>query len=335
MILVTGGAGYIGSHTTLDLLRAGHEVVVLDNLACSSKLSLARVEALTGSRIPFIEGDICNPTVLRSVFSQFPVTAVIHFAGLKAVGESVDRPLYYYENNVLGTINLCRAMSDAGVFKIVFSSSAAVYSPANEMPVRENSLTGGGISPYGRTKLFVESLLQDLAHADPRWKIALLRYFNPVGAHESGLIGEAPLTRPENLFPAIIDVALGRRPELLIHGADYPTPDGTGVRDFIHVMDLAQGHLKALDKIDATSGVQTWNLGTGIGSSVLQLVHAFERASGKPIPYRVVGRRKGDLATCWADPSKAGAELGWKACRTLEDMVADAWRWQQLNPNGY
>ena len=334
-ILVTGGAGYIGSHTTLALLEAGFEVVVLDNLCNSSAESLRRVERICGRAPLFVEGDIRDRELLDGLFREHRIGAVLHFAGLKAVGESVREPLAYYENNVAGSVALCQAMAQAGVFRLVFSSSATVYGEPAEMPIREDFPTGTPTNPYVRSKLMVEELLRDLAVSEPRWSIALLRYFNPVGAHESGLIGEDPNGIPNNLLPYVAQVAIGKLAELAVFGDDYPTRDGTGVRDYIHVVDLADGHLKALQAIATQSGVHVWNLGTGTGYSVLEMVRAFEQASGRPVPYRIAPRRSGDIAECWADPGKAARELGWKAERGLEMMMEDAWRWQAGNPQGY
>lgn len=334
-VLVTGGAGYIGSHSAVELLQAGHDVVVLDNLCNSSPESLRRVETITGRSLAFVEGDVRDEAVLRRLFAEHAIDAVIHFAGLKAVGESVAQPLSYYDNNVFGTVSLCRAMAAAGVFRLVFSSSATVYEETEDMPIREDFPTGTPANPYGWSKLMVEQILADLAASDERWSVARLRYFNPVGAHESGLIGEDPRGIPNNLLPYVARVAAGGLPRLSIFGGDYPTRDGTGVRDYVHVVDLAQGHLKALDYIAASRGVFTWNLGTGQGYSVLQMVHAFEQASGRAVPYEIVARRPGDLAEYWADPSKAFSELGWKAERDLAQMMADTWRWQSSNPDGY
>lgn len=334
-VLVTGGAGYIGSHTVIELLQAGHDVVVLDNLCNSSAESLRRVELITGRRPEFVEGDIRDAALLIRLFATTQIDVVMHFAGLKAVGESVAMPLAYYDNNVGGTLALCRAMADAGVFNIVFSSSATVYGEPATMPIREDFPTVTPANPYGRSKLMAEEILSDLARSNERWSVALLRYFNPVGAHESGLIGEDPAGIPNNLLPFIAQVAVGRLPQLLVFGDDYPTRDGTGVRDYIHVVDLALGHLKALERIAADKGVFVWNLGTGRGCSVLEMIHAFEIASGRPVPYRIVPRRAGDIAECWSDPSRAERELGWKAERGLDQMTADAWRWQSNNPDGY
>ncbi|MFI0474473.1 UDP-glucose 4-epimerase GalE [Halomonas sp. HMF6819] len=335
-ILVTGGAGYIGSHTVLALLEAGYSVVVLDNLANASRESLARVEALTERTLTFVEGDIRDRGLLDRLLNEHEFSAVIHFAGLKAVGESVSQPLAYYENNVSGTVTLCQAMQAAGVFKLVFSSSATVYGDEHPMPLHEGLPTGKPTNPYGRSKLMVEEVLQDLAHSDTRWSVARLRYFNPVGAHESGQIGEDPQGIPNNLLPYVAQVAVGRRDCLAVYGSDYATPDGTGVRDYIHVMDLAEGHLCALNTLlNNKNDCYTWNLGTGQGYSVLEVIDAFERASGVTIPYRIESRRPGDVATCWSDPTLAERELVWKAKRDLTTMMVDTWRWQQRNPQGY
>ncbi len=334
-ILVTGGAGYIGSHTTLALLEAGHEVIVLDNLANSSLESLRRVESICAKAPTFIEGDIRDRALLDSIFSRYSIAAVLHFAGLKAVGESVQQPLAYYENNVSGSVVLFQAMAAAGVFNLVFSSSATVYGEPKQMPISEKCPTGIPTNPYGRSKLMVEEILRDLSISEPRWSIALLRYFNPVGAHRSGLIGEDPNGIPNNLLPYISQVAVGKLQQLSVYGDDYPTIDGTGVRDYIHVVDLADGHLKALDAIAKSQGVHIWNLGTGQGYSVLQMIAAFEQAAKVVVPYKIVDRRSGDIAECWADPSKAATELGWKALHTLDDMMRDTWRWQQSNPDGF
>lgn len=334
-ILTTGGAGYIGSHTVLALLKSGFKVIVIDNLCNSSAVALHRIKNICSNAPLFIKGDIRDRELLDRIFAEHAIFAVLHFAGLKAVGESVREPLAYYSNNVTGSLTLCQAMAAAGVFRLVFSSSATVYGEPTQMPIREDFPTGVPANPYGRTKLIVEELLRDLSVSDPRWSIALLRYFNPIGAHESGLIGEDPHGIPNNLLPYIAKVASGALNELSIFGDDYPTRDGTGVRDYIHVVDLAEGHLKALQKITASSGVHVWNLGTGTGYSVLDIVKAFERASGCSIPYQVAPRRPGDIAECWADPSKAERELGWKASRGLDSMMIDTWRWQSNNPKGY
>lgn len=303
-ILVTGGAGYIGSHTTLALLEAGYEVVVLDNLCNSSAESLHRVERICGKAPIFVQGDIRDRALLDEIFANYRIEAVLHFAGLKAVGENVREPLSYYENNVAGSVSLCQSMAAAGVFRLVFSSSATVYGEPAQMPISEDFPTGIPTNPYGRSKLMVEDVLRDLAVADSRWSIALLRYFNPVGAHESGLIGEDPNGIPNNLLPYVAQVAIGKLKELSVFGNDYPTADGTGVRDYIHVVDLADGHLKALQRISSRPGLNVWNLGTGKGYSVLEMVQAFEQVSGRPVPYRIVARRSGDIAECWANPHK-------------------------------
>ena len=334
-ILVTGGAGYIGSHTTLALLEAGHDVIVLDNLSNSSQESLRRIEGICGKAPTFIKGDIRDRELLDSIFARHSIQAVLHFAGLKAVGESVQQPLAYYENNVSGSVVLFQAMAAAGVFNLVFSSSATVYGEPKQMPISEACPTGIPTNPYGRSKLMIEEILRDVAISESRWSIALLRYFNPVGAHDSGLIGEDPNGIPNNLLPYISQVAVGKLQQLSVYGDDYPTVDGTGVRDYIHVIDLANGHLKALDKITDSQGVHIWNLGTGQGYSVLQMISAFEQAAHVKVPYAVVARRGGDIAECWADPNKAAQELGWKAEHSLDDMMLDTWRWQQKNPNGF
>jgi UDP-glucose 4-epimerase len=332
--LVTGGAGYIGAHTTLALLQAGHAVVVLDNLSNSSAESLRRVERIAGRAPVFVQGDVRDRALVEQLLRQHGVGAVLHFAGLKAVGESVSMPLAYYDHNVAGSLALCQAMAAAGVWRLVFSSSATVYGDPATVPIHEDMPTGP-TNPYGRTKWMVEHLLRDVAASDTRWSIAALRYFNPVGAHDSGLIGEDPRGTPNNLLPYVAQVAVGRRAELAVFGDDYPTPDGTGVRDYIHVVDLADGHLKALQALQARSGLHTWNLGTGRGHSVLEIVRAFEQASGRPVPYHVVPRRPGDVATSYADPTRATRELGWQAQRGLPEMMADTWRWQSANPQGY
>ena len=334
-ILVTGGAGYIGSHTTLGLLQAGFEVVVLDSLCNASAESLRRVAQLAGRTPVFVEGDIRDRILLDKLLAQHPVQAVLHLAGLKAVGESVAYPLRYYDNNVGGTVTLCQAMAAAGVFTLVFSSSATVYGDPAAVPITEDQPAGLTTNPYGRSKFMVEQLLGDLAASDPRWQVALLRYFNPVGAHESGLIGEDPHGIPNNLLPYITQVAVGKLPELAVFGNDYPTIDGTGVRDYIHVVDLAEGHLAAMNALLTSTGTHVWNLGTGQGYSVLQIIQAFEAASGKSIPYRIAPRRSGDIAACYADPSKVATELGWRAKRDLSTMMTDLWRWQKMNPDGY
>lgn len=340
-VLVTGGAGYIGSHTCVELLTAGYEVVVVDNLSNSSRESLRRVEIITGRQPLLYQVDIRDAEALRRIFASHAISAVIHFAGLKAVGESIAIPLSYYENNISGTLTLLVAMAEAGVKTMVFSSSATVYGAAVEMPIREDfplSVT----NPYGRTKLMIEDIMRDLHVADPRWNIALLRYFNPVGAHPSGLIGEDPCGIPNNLMPFVSQVAAGRQAELAVFGNDYPTPDGTGVRDYIHVVDLAQGHLATLAYLSGRSlvdgaypSVFTCNLGTGRGYSVLEVVETFARVSGRKVSYRFAPRRPGDIAECYADSGLAWRELGWQAQRGLEEMCADAWHWQDRNPDGY
>lgn len=334
-ILVTGGAGYIGTHATLALLEAGFDVVVIDNLCNSTVESLRRVQLICGKAPVFIQGDIRDPDLLENLFSKFPISDVLHFAGLKAVGESVSKPLDYYDTNVAGSVTLFKAMAKAGVFRLVFSSSATVYGEPEQMPITEDYPTGVPTSPYGRSKLIVEELLRDTAEADSRWSIALLRYFNPVGAHFSGMIGEDPDGIPNNLLPYVSQVAIGTLQQLSVFGDDYPTQDGTGVRDYIHVVDLVDGHLKALQAINQKTGVSTWNLGTGTGYSVLQIVRAFEKESRKSVPYQILSRRPGDIAKCWADSAKAVQELGWKPQRGLAEMMADTWRWQSLNPQGY
>ncbi len=333
-ILVTGGAGYIGSHACVELLTAGHDLVVVDNLVNSREESLRRVQAITGRSLIFHRIDLLDPAAIAGVFAAHRIDAVMHFAGLKSVGESVAQPGTYYRNNVCGTLNLCETMAQAGVRTLVFSSSATVYGVPAQMPVTED-FPIGPTNPYGRTKWMIEEILRDLHAADDSWRIALLRYFNPVGAHPSGRIGEDPRGIPNNLLPYVAQVAIGRRPELPVFGNDYPTHDGTGVRDFLHVVDLAQGHVKALDYLDRQGGLLTCNLGTGRGYSVLDVIAAFERASGKKVPYRVTGRRPGDVAQCYADPSKAARSLGWVATRSLDAMCEDAWRWQSMNPEGY
>ena len=335
-IIVTGGAGYIGSHTCLELLNAGHQVTVIDNLCNADQEGLRRVEELTGKRVCFVEADLLDRPAVDQVFKDSPeATAVIHFAGLKAVAESVEKPLLYYQNNLSGTINLCQLMQKHGVKNIVFSSSATVYGDPASVPITENFPLRACTNPYGRTKAMIEDILRDVHAADPAWNIALLRYFNPVGAHESGRIGEDPNGIPNNLMPYISQVAVGKLKELSVFGNDYPTPDGTGVRDYIHVVDLAVGHLRALEKLAGRPGVVTYNLGTGQGYSVLDMVRAFEKASGKKVAYRIAPRRPGDIAECYADPSLAEKELGWKAERGIAEMCADSWRWQANNPAGY
>ncbi len=333
-VLLTGGAGYIGSHTAVECLEAGHEVVVFDNLSNSSVKSLERVAKITGRQAAFVEGDIRDRAALRRLFERHTIDAVVHFAGLKAVGESVEKPLLYYDNNIGGSVALFEVMAEAGVKTVVFSSSATVYGDPASVPITEE-FSLSATNPYGRSKLVIEEILRDVAHADEGWTVALLRYFNPVGAHASGLIGEDPRGIPNNLMPYIAQVAVGRRSHLNVFGGDYPTPDGTGVRDYIHVVDLARGHLAALNRMQALQGVHTWNLGTGRGVSVLEMVRAFEAASGRPVPYNIVGRRPGDVAQCWADPARAAHDLGWRAVHDLARMCEDTWRWQSENPEGY
>jgi UDP-glucose 4-epimerase len=333
-LLVTGGAGYIGSHTVLVLLEAGHDIVVVDNLGNSKLESLQRVEEITGKKVEFHQVDVLDAMALDRVFAAGPVDAVIHFAGLKAVGESVTQPTRYYHNNVTGTLILVETMQRHEVKTLVFSSSATVYGDPHTVPITED-FPLAATNPYGRSKLMVEEVLRDLVVADPAWRIAILRYFNPVGAHESGRIGEDPNGIPNNLVPYIAQVAVGRLEALPVYGNDYPTPDGTGVRDYIHVMDLARGHERALAKLANGGGVFTWNLGTGRGYSVLEMVSAFERASGRKVPYKIMPRRPGDIAVCYADPARARAELGWSAMRGLDEMCVDTWRWQSQNPGGF
>lgn len=334
-ILVTGGAGYIGSHTCVELLNAEHEVVVLDNLSNSSKESLNRVQTLTSKTLEFIEGDILDSNVLDQVFQTHQIDAVIHFAGLKAVGESQQLPLKYFENNISGSISLVKAMERANVFNLVFSSSATVYDEANVSPLNEDMPTGMPSNNYGYTKLIVEQLLQKLSIADERWSIALLRYFNPVGAHKSGQIGEDPQGIPNNLMPYVTQVAVGRREKLSIFGNDYDTVDGTGVRDYIHVVDLANAHLCALNNRLNAQGCRAWNIGTGNGCSVLEIAQTFEKVNGIEIPFEFAPRREGDVATSFADNARAVAELGWTPKFGLEDMLADSWNWQKMNSKGY
>ncbi|MDU9049977.1 MAG: UDP-glucose 4-epimerase GalE [Candidatus Electrothrix sp. Rat3] len=335
-IIVTGGAGYIGSHTCLELLNSGHEVTVIDNLCNSGREGLRRVEKLTGKTLNFFQVDLLDADALDTVFRQnADATAVIHFAGLKAVGESVDKPLLYYHNNLTGTIHLCQTMQRHGIKNMVFSSSATVYGDPASVPITEDFPLLACTNPYGRTKAMIEDILRDLHVADGEWNISLLRYFNPVGAHESGEIGEDPNGLPNNLMPYISQVAVGRLEQLSVFGNDYPTPDGTGVRDYIHVVDLAKGHLCALGKLAEKPGVVTYNLGTGQGYSVLEMIRAFEKASGKKVPYTITPRRHGDIAQCYADPTLAAQELGWKAELGLDAMCTDTWNWQSKNPDGY
>lgn len=334
-ILVTGGAGYIGSHTCVELLNAGYEVVVVDNLCNSSEEAVHRVEEITGKKIKFYEADLLNEMALKDIFNQESIDAVIHFAGLKAVGESVAKPLEYYHNNITGTLILCKVMREYQVKNIVFSSSATVYGNPAFIPITEECPKGTITNPYGQTKSMLEQVLTDLHTADPEWNVILLRYFNPIGANKSGKIGEDPKGIPNNLVPYITQVAVGKLESLGVFGDDYDTPDGTGVRDYIHVVDLALGHVKAIQKLEEKKGVSIYNLGTGKGYSVLEMVKAFEKASGKSIAYTIKPRRPGDIATCYADASKAKEELGWEATRGLDEMCEDSWRWQSNNPDGY
>ncbi|MCY1287769.1 UDP-glucose 4-epimerase [compost metagenome] len=334
-VLVTGGAGFIGSHLLVELVSQGAHVVVLDNLSNSSYESVVRVERITGRSAKLVVGDVREQSLVERLLIDESIDSVIHLAGLKAVGRSCDVPLEYYENNVQAAFSLLRAMENCKVFKLVFSSSATIYHLPGSLPLSEESSIGECSSPYGRSKLMVERVLRDISSSDNRWSIALLRYFNPIGAHESGLIGEDPNGIPDNLLPFVSQVAVGRLAKLTVYGGDYPTADGNGVRDYIHVCDLVSGHSKALDFLATHRGCHTWNLGTGIGYSVLEVVEAFERVSGRRIPYEISDRRPGDVAACWADVSKAERELGWRATRNLESMVADTWRWQSLNPDGY
>jgi len=334
MVLVTGGAGYIGSHTCISLIEAGYDVVVFDNFSNSSDEGIKRVEKIVGKKIELVEGDIRSRDDLQAVFDKYPIKSVIHFAGLKAVGESVEMPLEYYDNNISGTVILCEVMKRNSCKNIVFSSSATVYGDPQTVPIKED-FPLSATNPYGRSKLFIEEILRDVYVSDNEWKIVLLRYFNPVGAHKSGTIGEDPNGIPNNLMPFISQTAVGKREALNVFGGDYDTPDGTGVRDYIHVVDLAAGHVKALDNIDNFSEVMTINLGTGNGYSVLDMVKAFEKASGQKVPYNIVGRRSGDIATCYADPAYAKEVLGWSAQYGVDEMCEDAWRWQSQNPNGY
>ena len=334
-ILVTGGAGFIGSHTAVELLDAGYDTIILDNLCNSKSESIKRIEEITGKSVKFCLGDIRDRAFLDRVFSENKIDAVIHFAGLKAVGESVEKPLEYYDNNIGGSVTLLEAMRDAGCKKIVFSSSATVYGAENESPLREDMPEGKTTNPYGTTKLYIERILRDTYKADNSWSICLLRYFNPIGAHKSGKIGEDPNGIPNNLVPYIAKVAVGKLDHITVFGDDYPTPDGTGVRDYIHVVDLALGHIKAVEKIARETGCFTYNLGTGKGYSVLDVIRAFEKACGHPLKYEISARRAGDLATCYSDPSKAERELGWKAFRDIDEMCEDSWCWQSNNPDGY
>lgn len=333
-ILVTGGAGYIGSHTLVELLAAGQDVIVLDSLVNSSPKAIARVEEITGKKIPFYQGDLRDSQILEQIFQEHKIDTVIHFAGLKAVGESVAKPWLYYENNIGGTLNLIKAMQSHQCKRIIFSSSATVYGTPQEVPITESCPKGTCTNPYGWTKSMLEQILTDIQTADPEWSVVLLRYFNPIGAHPSGKIGEDPNGIPNNLMPYITQVAVGKLPQLNVFGNDYDTPDGTGVRDYIHVVDLARGHVCALQAL-GTPGIHIYNLGTGRGTSVLELVHAFEDATGVKIPYTIQPRRAGDIATCYCSPKLAEKELGWETKYDIATMCADAWRWQQANPNGY
>ena len=334
-ILLAGGAGYIGSHTCVELLNAGHKVAVVDNLVNASAEALKRVEQITGERIPFYRADIRDRGKMADILRRERIDGVINFAGLKAVGESVHKPLEYYDNNIGGMVTLCEAMGECGVKNLIFSSSATVYGDPAEMPITEACPRGKTTNPYGRTKAMLEDILTDLHTADEEWNIVLLRYFNPIGAHESGLIGENPKGIPNNLVPYIAQVAVGRLDHLKVYGNDYPTVDGTGVRDYIHVVDLAKGHVKALKKLEPGSGVSVYNLGTGRGYSVLEVLHAYEQACGKKLKYEIVPRREGDIAACYCDAGKAERELGWKAEKDLADMCRDSWRWQSMNPEGF
>ena len=340
-VLVTGGTGYIGSHTSLELLITGHEVIILDNFSNSSPevvdriIQICKDDGLSEPPLTVVDGDICDQQELKEVFSENSIDAVIHFAGLKAIGESVEKPLDYYKNNVQGSITLFQAMRESGVCHLIFSSSATVYGDPDNLPLSEKSPSKEPTNPYGRSKLMIEGILKDLALSDKKWHIALLRYFNPVGAHPSGLIGEDPNDIPNNLVPYISQVAIGKLEKLKVFGNDYPTPDGTGIRDYLHVVDLAKGHLKALDAIQTNEGANVWNLGTGQGHSVLEVINAFEKASGKTIPFEISPRRDGDIASCWTDPSKAKEELDWTTELNLDQMMKDTWRWQKNNPDGY
>ncbi len=334
-ILVAGGAGYIGSHTCVELLEAGYEVVVVDNLYNASEESLKRVEKITGKTVTFYEADILDKEALNKIFDAHEIEAVIHFAGYKAVGESVQKPIEYYYNNMTGTLVLCDVMRAHGVKNIVFSSSATVYGDPAQIPITENCPKGQPTNPYGWTKSMLEQVLTDIHTSDKEWNVILLRYFNPIGAHKSGMIGEDPKGIPNNLVPYVAQVAVGKRPCLGVFGNDYDTPDGTGVRDYIHVVDLAAGHVKAIEKLRENPGVEVYNLGTGNGYSVLQVVAAFEKACGHAIPYEIKPRREGDIATCYCDPQKAKEDLGWEAKYGIEEMCEDSWRWQSTNPDGY
>ena len=334
-VLVTGGAGYIGSHTCVELLNKGYDVTVIDNLCNSNPESLNRVQELTGKALKFYEGDVRDEALLEKIFAENAIGCVIHFAGLKAVGESVSMPWKYYDNNLNSTLVLTKVMEKVGMKKLIFSSSATVYTADNEMPLREDSHTGNCTNPYGWTKYMTEQILSGMAHADGDWSVCLLRYFNPIGAHESGRIGEDPRGIPNNLMPYITQVAVGRREKLSVYGNDYDTHDGTGVRDYIHVVDLAKGHVAAVDFVQKNTGCEVFNLGTGTGYSVLDMVKAFREVNGVELPYVITDRRPGDIGTCYAHPGKSAEKLGWKAEKTLRDMCRDAWNWQKNNPNGY
>ena len=335
-VLVSGGAGYIGSHTCIELIQAGYDVIVADNLSNSCEEAVRRVEQITGKKIPFENVELCDLSAVKALFDKYPgIDSIIHFAGLKAVGESVAKPLEYYSNNLISTLNLLNVMREHGVKRFVFSSSATVYGDPETVPIREDAPTGGTTNPYGTTKLFIERILSDCCAADPTLNVALLRYFNPVGAHESGLIGEDPSDIPNNLTPYIAQVAVGKLEKLHVHGNDYPTPDGTGVRDYIHVVDLSAGHVAALKKLEENCGLFICNLGTGNGYSVLEVLRAYEKACGKTLPYVIGPRRPGDIAVSYADPKKAHEELGWEAKLGIDEMCASSWKWQSMNPNGY
>lgn len=334
-VLVTGGLGYIGSHTCVQMIEQGMQPIILDNLHNANLEVLNRIEAITGTRPTFYQGDVRDSRILDTIFTQHQIGSVIHFAGLKAVGESVQKPIEYYDVNVNGTLVLVESMKKAGVKSLIFSSSATVYGDPEEVPLTEASKVGGTTNPYGTSKYMVERILSDLYIAQNDWSLTLLRYFNPVGAHPSGTMGEDPQGIPNNLAPYVAQVAVGRHPKVMVFGNDYPTPDGTGVRDYIHVMDLADGHIAALNKVSTKAGLHTYNLGTGTGTSVLEIISAFEKASDKPIKYEIVARRPGDIAECWSSPDKAYKDLGWKAQYSVQDMVDDSWRWQSQNPNGY
>ena len=334
-ILITGGAGFIGSHTAASLIQSGYEVVIIDNLCNSSLKALSRLEEITGKTIPFYKADIADREILRTIFKQHDITSVMHFAGLKSVGESVLNPIKYYENNVTGTLVLAEEMAAAGIFSIVFSSSATVYGNPSKTPITEDMPVGGTTNPYGTSKYMAERILKDIQASDARWSVILLRYFNPIGAHESGLIGEQPNGIPNNLLPYVCQVAAGKLPYLSVFGDDYNTIDGTGVRDYIHVVDLAEGHVRAMQANGKQSGVFVYNLGTGNGYSVLEVIRAFEKASGLAVPYQIKPRRSGDIAACFADVSYTAKQIGWRAQRDLNQMMVDAWRWQSQNPNGF